>query len=136
LVSSLDVLPDSKPPSFPWPVSSPTWLFEQLRSSYVLTPTWCVVLEPSLLFSLSPMAAIPSEPSPILPFVPAPFSDAKQPKQFGLVCLFSGVSPNRLATRSLKSLDPASLRATALLAAQHEAAEERWLDLPLFPPQV
>jgi hypothetical protein len=37
---------------------------------------------------------------------------------------------NRLTTRSLKSLDPTSPRADAILAAQHEAAEVHFLGLP------
>jgi hypothetical protein len=38
----------------------------------------------------------------------------------------------RLTTRSLKSLDPTSPRAAAILAAQREAVEAHSLDLPLF----
>ena len=47
--------------------------------------------------------------------------------------LLSGMLPTRLTTRLPKSLDLISLPATVLLAAQHEAAEARWLGFPLFP---
>jgi hypothetical protein len=77
-----------------------------------------------------PLAVIPSEHSPISPSAPAPFSVVKLPIQFALVGLFGEMIWNRVATRSLKSLGLASLRATALLAAPHEAAEAHFLDLP------
>lgn len=60
------------------PVSSPIAPAARLRSSCGLLPTWCGSQEPKKLFSPL-LAAIHSEPSPIAPFVPAPFSAAKLP---------------------------------------------------------
>ena len=56
--------------------------------------------------------------------------DAKLPILIALFGWCSGMFPNRLTTRSLKSLDPTSPRATVLVAAPHEAAEAHSLDLP------
>jgi hypothetical protein len=76
------------------------------------------------------LAAIPFEHSPISPSAPAPFSAVKLPIWFASVGLFGEMIRNRVATRSLKSLGPSFLRATALLAAPHEAAEAHFPDLP------
>lgn len=113
------------------PSPSPTSPAVPPRSSCGLKLTLCAWQVPSQLFSLPLLlAAIPSEPLPISPFVPAPFSGEKLPKLFASVGLLSGMIPYRLTTRSPKLLDLTSPRATALLAAPHEAAEARSLDLP------
>ena len=80
--------------------------------------------------SLPLQGVILYQPSPISPFELAPFSAEKLPKVFAWVGLFGEMMRNHVATRSLKSLGLTSLRATALLAAPHEAAEARFLDLP------
>jgi hypothetical protein len=113
---------------------SPTLPAVPPQSSYGLMPT-SYDLSCGLSPSLPSLAAIPSEHSPISPFELAPFSAAKLPILFALVGLLSGMFPNRLTTRSPKSLGLTSLRATAILAAQREAAEAHWLDLTLLPLQ-
>ena len=67
----------SMPPSSP-PSASPTALAAPPRSSCVLLPKSCASV-PTHLFSLL-LAAIPSQPLPISPFVQPPFFAAKQPK--------------------------------------------------------
>jgi hypothetical protein len=115
------------------PVPSPTVPAAPPRSSCGRMPTWCALQEPSQLFSLSPLlASVPSEPLPISLFVPAPFSAVKLRTLFGSVVPTCGILPYRSKTRSRKSLGLTSLRATALLAAPHEAAEAHWLDSPLL----
>ena len=121
------------PPSSAPPSPASTVPVVRRRSSCGLTTTGCASLEPSP--PPPSLAAIHYEPSPTAPSVPAPFSAAKPPTRFGSVGLQSGMFPYRSKTRSRKSLDPTWPRAAVLLAAQREAAEARWLDLPLFPPQ-
>jgi len=118
--------PSSSPPE-----SSPTALFETLRSFYVMLLTWCVSQEPT---QLPLVASIHSEPSPISPFVPAPFSAAKLPILFGSGGLLGEILLNRLKTQSPKLLDPTSLHVPALACALLEAPEAHWLDLTLLPP--
>jgi hypothetical protein len=124
----------STPPSSAPPSTLPTGLAGTPRSCCGRLPTWFAwQQEPGLLFSLPPkltLAAILSEPSPISPFAPSPFSVVKLPRQFGLLVFRSEMFRNDLATRSRKSLGLTSPRATALLVAPHEAAEAHWLDLP------
>jgi hypothetical protein len=116
------------PPSCSLLVSSPSVPFERRRSSGGQMPT---LYDPSYGPSLRlPLAVIPSEHSPIWPSAPAPFSAVKLPIQFASVGLFGEMIRNRVATRSLKSRGLTSLRATARLAAPHEAAEAHFLDLP------
>ena len=71
----------STPPSSAPLSTLPTGLAGTPRSCCGRLPTWFAwQQEPGLLFSLPPkltLAAIPSEPSPISPFAPAPFSAAK-----------------------------------------------------------
>jgi hypothetical protein len=104
------------------------------QSSYGLMPT-SYDLSCGLSPSLLSLAAIPSEHSPISPFELAPFSAAKPPILFALVGLLSGMFPNRLTTRSPKSLGLTSLHVRALACALLEAPEAHWLDLTLLPPQ-
>jgi hypothetical protein len=124
---SLPLLLASIPPS-----PLPSVPFERRRSSSGLKSTLCASQVSSQLFSLPLRASVPYQPLPISPFAPAPFSAAKLPILFASVCCCSGMFRNHLATRSGKSLGLTSLRATALLAAPHEAAEAHWLDLPLL----
>src|ERR1700693_3264974 len=122
------------PPSSSPPSPSPTAPFEQPRSFCGLMPTWYVWQEPNP--SLPSLAAIPFESSPIALAVPAPSSASKMPMRLGSVGLTCEILQYRSTTRSLKLLDPTFSRATVLLAAQHEAAEARWLDLPFGSPSV
>jgi hypothetical protein len=85
-------------------------------------PTWYDLFRESNP-SLPLQGVILYQPSPISPFELGPFSAEKLPKLFAWVGLFGEMIRNHVATRSLKSLGLTSLRATALLAAPHEAAE-------------
>jgi hypothetical protein len=116
------------PPSSVQPSTSPTMPVVLRRCFSGQMPT---SYNPSYGPSLPlPLAVIPSEHSPISPSAPAPFSAVKLPIQFASVGLFGEMIRNRVATRALKSPGLTSLRATALLAAPHEAAEAHFLDLP------
>jgi hypothetical protein len=81
--------PPFKQPFSAAPLFSPTALSEMQQSSCGLPLTWCALLEPSLLlFWLSPILVVnPYEPSPILPFVPAPSCAVKLPILFASVGL-------------------------------------------------
>ena len=92
-------------------------------------PTWYDLFRESNP-SLPLQGVILYQPSPISPFELGPFSAEKLPKLFAWVGLLGEMIRNHVATRSLKSLGLTSLRATALLAAPHEAAEAHFLDLP------
>jgi hypothetical protein len=118
--------PNFRPPSSAQPSTSPTLPVVLRRFFSGQMPT---SYDPSYGLSL-PLAAIPSGHSPISPSAPAPFSAVKLPISFASVGLFGEMIRNHVATRSLKSLGLTSQRATALLAAPHEAAEAHFLDLP------
>jgi hypothetical protein len=120
--------PYFRPPSSAQPSTSPTLPVVLRRFFSGQMPT---SYDPSYGLSLPlPLAVIPSGHSPISPSVPAPFSAVKLPISFASVGLFGEMIRNHVATRSLKSLGLTSLRATALLAAPHEAGEAHFLDLP------
>jgi hypothetical protein len=124
----------TKQPSF-LPSASPTLPAVRLRSSCELLLTWCASPESKPLFSLSPLlAAIHSDPLPILPVAPAPSCAVKLPILLASVG-FSRMFPTHSATQSLKSQYLASLHVTALACARHEAPEAHYLGFPLFPPQ-
>jgi hypothetical protein len=112
---------------------SPTSPFERLRSSCGLLLTWCASQEPSPLFSLSPLAVILCEPLPISHVAPAPSCAVRPPILLGSVGLHAGVAPNRLTTRSPKSLGLCSLHVPALACAPYEAAGAHWIGFP--PPR-
>jgi len=130
----LSASPDwATPPSSAAPSLLPTSPAETPRSSYGPLPTSFASPEPEPLSSLMLLAAILHEPSPISPFVPAPSYALRPLILLGSAGLLCGLLPNRLTTRSPKSLGLIFLRATVLLVAQHEAAEARCLGFPLFP---
>ena len=107
------------------------------RSSCGLKPTSCASQESSPLFLLlPPLASIHSELSPIAPFAPAPFFDARLPKLFASVGLSSVLLPNRVTTRLLKLLALISLPLIAPYHAQREAAEAHCSGLPLSVPPL
>src|ERR1035441_9073651 len=117
-------------PSSAAPSSSPTSPAAPPRSSCGMLMTFCASPERCPLFSppLLPNG-IHSATLPIVPFAPAPFCVLRLHLLLWSVGWLPLLEPIHLTTRLLKSPYPTSPLATALPAAQHEAAEAHWSDL-------
>jgi hypothetical protein len=125
--------PPTTRPSFAEPSLSPSERAGTRRSFCGLLLTWCASKEPDQWSSLPLLAAIHSEPLPILPVAPEPSCAVKPAILFGLVGLPAELLLNRLTTQLLRLLDPTSPPATTPACAQHVTAEAHYLGFPWFP---
>src|SRR5580692_8760180 len=95
-------------PSSAEPLPSPTEPFGTRRFFCGLPLTCCASQEPDQRSSLPLLAAIHSEPLPILRVVPVPSCAVKPAMLLGSVGLPDELFPSRLMTRSLQLPDPTS----------------------------